>query len=602
MAPAPSPRHSTATAGDDTNPPNHAPAIVGTPPISPSSINHRSGGRSFATGARIARPSVVLCRVKPTIRSVPSAASPSANAAPIASPSPKLCRPMPIAISSARTAPSDRPSWTRLARAARSRCPSTSSPRNAATVAPVNIAVPWNESASAEAPSSPSRVASTSRNASSPMVSAITASRPARSRRASTGYQQRPSNTGSTPTYRPIIAKAARCVAVTRGVSNATAISCSNGVPVDVSSLTRWASPCTHGYGTCTVVRPRCRSVALPSIVNAQEASSTVTCAIVTGSGPSFITDSRMPSWPSVARSMRRRSTAGIPSGRSRHAGFRGTRAAISAASSTSGTIAASQALRVTSRSFRAEHPHPSELGELALMGVEHEPARIAEPRLENRPLPLAQHDGVGRLAPRQRGARAEDVEEHPVQVQAVDQIELGQVDEVDAHQFADPDGNRLVHEMVGHRVDRVDLVVGVEVGVEPVHHHHHLVGGWARRLRIDDEDAVEPLVQMAFQRHGVAVIEVQPERLGVELVDERAAGHHLVLRQRAVHLGRVPAVKVDGVGVRALVDEGHPHAVAFRRAQRGAGHLAVERPRGEEDPGRDLDLAIGRDDAVLAQ
>ena len=43
--------------------------------------------------------------------------------------------------------------------------------------------------------------------------------------------------------------------------------------------------------------------------------------------------------------------------------------------------------------------------------------------------------------------------------------------------QLADLDANRLVHEVVRDRVDRVDLVVGVEVGVEPVHHHHELVG-----------------------------------------------------------------------------------------------------------------------------
>ena len=66
---------------------------------------------------------------------------------------------------------------------------------------------------------------------------------------------------------------------------------------------------------------------------------------------------------------------------------------------------------------------------------------------------------------------------------------------------------------------------------------------------------------------------------------------------QRAVHLRRMPAVEVNRVRVRALVDEGDPHAVAFGRAERRPGHLAVERPRRKEDARRDLDLAIDGDE-----
>jgi len=46
-------------------------------------------------GAAMPTPSVMLCRVKPTIRKVPRAVSPRANAAPMASPSPRLCSPIP---------------------------------------------------------------------------------------------------------------------------------------------------------------------------------------------------------------------------------------------------------------------------------------------------------------------------------------------------------------------------------------------------------------------------------------------------------------------------------------------------------------------------
>src|SRR3954465_6686859 len=60
IAPAPNPRQSTAATGEYTNPPSHAPAIVGAPPINPSFTSSASEGRSFAIGERIAMPYVVL--------------------------------------------------------------------------------------------------------------------------------------------------------------------------------------------------------------------------------------------------------------------------------------------------------------------------------------------------------------------------------------------------------------------------------------------------------------------------------------------------------------------------------------------------------------
>src|SRR5262245_16805310 len=146
---------------------------------------------------------------------------------------------------------------------------------------------------------------------------------------------------------------------------------------------------------------------------------------MVTGSGPSFITESLIPSCESTARSMRSFSTGGRPSGRRRSEGFSVTSAAISPARSTSGTSATTHVLRVTPRSFRLEHPHPAEFRELALMRVEHERAGVAEPRFENGALALAEHHGVGALRGRQRRAGPEHVEEHAVQVEAVDQIEF---------------------------------------------------------------------------------------------------------------------------------------------------------------------------------
>ena len=108
--------------------------------------------------------------------------------------------------------------------------------------------------------------------------------------------------------------------------------------------------------------------------------------------------------------------------------------------------------------------------------------------------------------------------------------------------------------------------------------------------------------MDVALQRHRVAVIEVQAERLGVELVDESIAGHDLVLGQRAVHLRRMPAVEVNRVRMRALIQEVDADAIAFGGAQRRTRHLAVEGPGRKEHAGRDLDLAVDGDQLVLAQ
>ena len=90
-------------------------------------------------------------------------------------------------------------------------------------------------------------------------------------------------------------------------------------------------------------------------------------------------------------------------------------------------------------------------------------------------------------------------------------EIEFGDVDQVDADEPPDGDPDRIDHVGVGDGVDGVDFVLVVEVGVEAVHHHHELVGGRPAAARIDDERAVEPLVDVALERNGVTVIQVQP-------------------------------------------------------------------------------------------
>ena len=185
----------------------------------------------------------------------------------------------------------------------------------------------------------------------------------------------------------------------------------------------------------------------------------------------------------------------------------------------------------------------------------------------------LALHDGVdGLQRRRQRRAVVVVVEEVAVQVERVDEVELQHVDEIDAHRPAALDADRMLGEVMADRVDRIDLVLVVEVGVEPVHHHHEFLPllvlgraeqagardrrllGMPRRIGIDDEGAVHPLVDVPLQRQRVAVIEVAAERQGVELVDELAAGIDHAGAGNAVHARGMDAVEMHRVRMRSLI------------------------------------------------
>src|SRR5688572_6738462 len=123
-----------------------------------------------------------------------------------------------------------------------------------------------------------------------------------------------------------------------------------------------------------------------------------------------------MPSPSSVARSITRRSTGGMPSGLPMPGAPVRTSSATSPASRTSGSSAmihgtpeppraVSGATRASAGAFAGAGPvsgitaaphgfeeaHPPQLGEFALVRVEHELAGVPEPRLEHRTLRLAQ-------------------------------------------------------------------------------------------------------------------------------------------------------------------------------------------------------------------
>ncbi len=104
--------------------------------------------------------------------------------------------------------------------------------------------------------------------------------------------------------------------------------------------------------------------------------------------------------------------------------------------------------------------------------------------------------------------------------------------------------------------------------------------------------------MDVLLQRRRVTVVEVHPRRLRRELVDELAArGHDF---EDAVHVGRVDAVEVDRVRMRARIDEADAQDVVLGRPDHRARDGAVVRPRGEEDTRRDLDLLVECPQLVL--
>ena len=189
------------------------------------------------------------------------------------------------------------------------------------------------------------------------------------------------------------------------------------------------------------------------------------------------------------------------------------------------------------------------------------------------------------------------------MQVKRVDEVVLEDVDEVEADELVALDLDRPLGVREADRVRGIELVCAVEVRVEAVHDHDELVGVLARVLRIDDERAVEALGDVLGERAHVAVVEVQPVRQRVELVDRRPAWRDLpgTKPEDAVGGRRVDAVEVHRVRVVAAVEEANPQPVALLRAQRRARDAAVVRPGHEPDAGRELDLMLGGGERPLA-
>src|ERR687898_2788324 len=326
-----------------------------------------------------------------------------------------------------------------------------------------------------------------------------------------------------------------------------------------------------------------------------QSASFTTTWLSVTGSGPPLRT-SKTNSY-SVGKDTRwtLKSSAGGRSARSTSAPLSTIRAKSTPKPRSGRSPRMIQAGPRPSRSIPlllyVEEAHPPELGELAYVGVEHEPPGEVVAKLHDPPFSLGEHLRVGELRGLTLGARRVVVKEVGVRVEAVYEVERQYVDHIGADQLPLFYLYGVLLVVEGHRVYGVDLILGVEVGVEAVHDHDHLVGLFAPLLGVYDERPVEPLLYVLPQRRGVAVVEVHSEGLGAELVGELLTRAHEL--EDAVHVCWVEAVEVDRVRVLTVVLEHHPQPVPLGGPQGRPRYLPVVGPSRVHHPRGDLDLHL---------
>ena len=104
----------------------------------------------------------------------------------------------------------------------------------------------------------------------------------------------------------------------------------------------------------------------------------------------------------------------------------------------------------------------------------------------------------------------------------------------------------------------------------------------------------------MLFERHYVAVVQVQPERPGFEFIGKLATW--LDDWRNPVHGWRVNAVKVDGMFVRGTVGKVKTQQVAFRATVGWTGNLTVIRPGRKINAWGDFDFLLECGDLVFTQ
>src|SRR5262245_48886392 len=130
-------------------------------------------------------------------------------------------------------------------------------------------------------------------------------------------------------------------------------------------------------------------------------ASSTVTVAIVSSCRCGFVTririspglnsTRRMSNWSAGGGARPTRSSSVVPLA----AKIATAPRAATGVEAPTGASRAGAPARPSPSVDDLEEPHPAELGELGLVGVEHEPAGVGEVDLDDPALALAEHDGV---------------------------------------------------------------------------------------------------------------------------------------------------------------------------------------------------------------
>src|SRR5215217_4441859 len=190
-----------------------------------------------------------------------------------------------------------------------------------------------------------------------------------------------------------------------------------------------------------TVAEPRGGIFLSGSASKSQMASFTTTWLNVTGCGPPFRTLNTNSYGVGRATRCTLRSSTGGASWRPTPAPFN-TMKASSTPSPRSGRSPRSThpgprpSRSIAPLLLHVEEAHPAELGELADVGVEHEPAGEAIAELHDPAFPLAEHLRIRELRGLQLRARRVVIEEVGVRVEAVDEVELQRVYHVDSDQL----------------------------------------------------------------------------------------------------------------------------------------------------------------------
>ena len=85
--------------------------------------------------------------------------------------------------------------------------------------------------------------------------------------------------------------------------------------------------------------------------------------------------------------------------------------------------------------------------------------------------------------------------------------VKFGNVDQINPDAFPNLRGDRPPLIFKTNRVDGIDFVAAVEVGIKPIHDHHKFAGRGASLTRINNEGSIQAFMHVSFKGQRVAVI-----------------------------------------------------------------------------------------------